>query len=235
MQALSPFDLQWCVRRLPRAVRMMMEENGALLVVAGGYIRACIAGEKINDIDLFSPSKEKAEAAAKKLSGNSKFHTSANAYTVRGKSRIAVQFIHRWTFPNPYLLLDSFDFTVAKAAFWYLPVLMPGHGGSWIGICHDDFYRDLAAKRLVYTSPDRNEDAGGSMLRVLKFYQRGYRIPLDSLGAVMARMAYAVDPDTRLGSSESGWAKIFTGQLREVDPLLDPTHAAHLPTQGEAE
>ena len=50
-------------------------------------------------------------------------------------------------------------------------------GGEYVGLCNIRFYPDLAARRLVYTSPLRNEDAGGSILRVLKFYQRGYRIP----------------------------------------------------------
>jgi hypothetical protein len=72
------------------------------------------------------------------------------------------------------------------------------------------------------------------MLRVLKFYQRGYRIPLDSLGAVMARMAVAINAD-RLhgavgGNDEEKTATVLTGMLREVDPNLDPHHLAHLPS-----
>jgi hypothetical protein len=34
--------------------------------------------------------------------------------------------------------------------------------------------------------------------------------------------------------NEKHWAQIMAGLLHEVDPLIDPTHAAHLPsTKGE--
>ncbi len=79
------------------------------------------------------------------------------------------------------------------------------------------------------------EDAGGSLLRVLKFYQRGYRIPLDSMGAVLARLCKAVDWDLVKGQgTATSWeeqaAKVLTGLLREVDPNIDPDHIAHLPS-----
>ena len=71
------------------------------------------------------------------------------------------------------------------------------------------------------------------MLRVLKYYQKGYRIPMDSLGKVIARLVskvnfHAIDP----GDNE--WlAKVVTGLLIEVDPAIDPLHNAHLPAQEE--
>ena len=96
------------------------------------------------------------------------------------------------------------------------------------------FYEDLAAKRLRYTSPQRNEDAGGSMLRVLKFYQRGYRIPLNCLGAVVSRLVKGIDFDAVSGGTEATRekqiAKVISGLLREVDPNVDPEHIAHLPS-----
>ena len=105
----------------------------------------------------------------------------------------------------------------------------------------DDFYSDLAAKRLVYRAPQRNEDAGGSILRVLKFYQRGFRIPLDSLGAVIARLVNQIDPaaieagihhgDDLLGKTiEERWAHIITSKLHEVDPMVNPAYFSHLPS-----
>ena len=100
----------------------------------------------------------------------------------------------------------------------------------------DRFYADLAAKRLIYRSPLRNEDAGGSLLRVLKFYQRGYRIPLNSLGAVIARLVNAVDEEkigAFAGNHEQKLAKVLTALLHEVDPAIDPEHIAHLPSDEE--
>ncbi len=77
------------------------------------------------------------------------------------------------------------------------------------------------------------------MLRVLKFYQRGYRIPLDSLGAVMARLIRAVNVkellDRPADCHESQWSKVLTGLLHEVDPNVDPTHIDHLPALQKPE
>lgn len=230
MQKLERHDLQWCLRRAPKIVLELMKRQGPTVVVAGGYIRACIARETVNDIDLFCPTKELAEALAIELAGGKeKMHTTDNAYTIRSASRVPIQFIHRWTYPTPESLLSSFDFTVACAAFWW-------DGTQWQSLCHNRFYADLAGKRLHYLAPNRNEDAGGSILRVLKFYQKEYRIPVDSLGAVIARLMRDVDlerlPERRELGLEGAIAKVVTGLLREVDPDIDPTHIAHLPSEN---
>lgn len=230
MKELEWHDLNWCLRRVPQSVLKLMKQQPNNLVVAGGFIRSCIANETINDIDLFTSNPVQAKSFASEISGKFKFIETDNAYTVTKVSKISIQFIHRWSYPQPEELLKSFDFTIAGAAFWW-------DGSQWKSLCHDSFYADLAAKRLVYTKPERNEDAGGSMLRVLKFYQRGYRIPLDSMGAVIARLVKGVDEKQlqsgEFGDSEKGWAKIITGLLREVDPNIDPSHIAHLPSREE--
>ncbi len=238
MNQLTPSDLQWCLRRTPRKVLELLKTYPGLFCVAGGFIRSCIANEKVNDVDLFASSKFHASLGANYLAakrGNdgapSRIHTSDNAHTVFGY-QTTPQIIHRWTFPHPREVIPSFDFTIASAAFWW-------ENGCWTSACHESFYADLAAKRLVYLSPIRNEDAGGSMLRVLKFYQRGYRIPLDSLAAVIARLCQGV-------RNSDGWTLddtfrheekltgILSGLLREVDPSLDPSHIAYLPSMKAA-
>ena len=229
MQLLTE-DLAWCVNRLPKLLRKLMKERPNKLVVAGGFIRSCIANEEVNDIDVFSPSAADAQLCVSilKLAGPDvlKIVKTENALTVCTKP-YPIQFVHKWTFAKPEDVMPSFDFTVAKAAIWF-------DGTNWISTCDDRFYPDLAAKRLVYCSPIRNEAAGGSMLRVLKFYQRGYRIPLDSMGAVISRLVRAVDMQTIAShpkeEQEKQLAKVLTGLLREVDPNIDPEHIAHLPT-----
>lgn len=208
---LNEMDLKWCLRRLPSEVREELKSAEGKLILAGGFIRACVAGEEINDIDLLCSSKDKAKSVAERLNSESgkDVWTSDNAITVK-KFSIPVQLIHRWTYDRPEDVIPSFDFTIAKAAIWYSSTI------GWTSQVAETFYEDLAAKRLVYTSPERNEDAGGSILRVFKFYQRGYRIPLSSLGAVIARLCQAVD----FGNcgTEERTAEILTGLLYEVDP-----------------
>lgn len=225
---LNPQDLSWCVKRLPRDLMKLLKEHAGRVFLAGGYIRSRITQENVNDIDLFVPNEAMAHIVASQYAGHdeNRVHKTQNAFTVKG-TRPTVQVIHRWTFENPIDVLKSFDFTIACAAIWW-------NGEKWESACHADYYSDLAGKRLVYLSPVRNEDAGGSILRVLKFYQRGYRIPLDSMGAVIARLMMGVKMDEvdSHGSEnrEPQLAKVLTGLLREVDPNIDPDHTAHLPS-----
>lgn len=228
---LRPTDVHWVVSRLPKDVIDAMKSNSKL-ILAGGFIRACVANEKPADIDMFASTKEEAGVIAGLLSAkrNRKPITTDNAITIPGPG-LALQFIHRWTFSSLDECIQSFDFTIASAAIAFVE-------GKWVGKCHSDFYADLAGKRLVYLAPARNEDAGGSMLRVLKFYQRGYRIPLDSLGAVIARLMTGINKEElplgrTNGNVEAAHALVLSGLLREVDPLLDPDHIIHLPSSQE--
>lgn len=229
MSTLSKYDLHFAVNRLPKVVLEAMKKQGTGMVVAGGYIRSIISGEKVADVDIFSPTKDLAQLIASQMASGkgARLIETDNAYTVLGYG-FPIQFIHRWTFGRPEEVVPSFDFTIARAAFWY-------DGNEWQSLCDESFYQDLAAKRLVYCAPQRNEDAGGSLLRVLKFYQRGYRIPLGSLGAVLGRMIADVPEEKftdRKGMAKEVWegqiGHVLTGLLREVDPLYDPEHLAHI-------
>ena len=239
MRELNPHDLNWAVRLLPVRLRNQMIKYGPRLVLGGGHIRSTVSGEKPNDLDLFTQTPEDAKLFAKELADEAKKkpYETGNAISVKLSPRHFVQYIHRWSFPTPQYLIESFDFTIACSALWF-------ESGKWTSLIDDEFYADLAAKRLVYRSPDRNEDAGGSVLRVLKFYQRGFRIPLDSLGSVLARLVDAVDlrgvevieghGGTAIGdTTEKRWASVITGLLREVDPQIDPEHFSHLPSLVE--
>lgn len=218
---LDKFDLNFCVNRLPKKLVEVIKNAKTKLFIGGGYIRGIIAQEKINDIDLFVSTKEDAAVFAGLLSHSPKdIYKTENAYTIRAP--LPLQIIHRWVFEKPEDISLSFDFTICCAVIWY-------ENEQWHSFCDDRFYMDLASKRLVYRCPDRNEDAGGSMLRVLKYYQRGYRIPLDSLGAVIARLMRSVKMDAI--DSEETLAKVLTGLLQEVDPNIDPNHISHLPSE----
>lgn len=221
---LHPQDLAWILARLNAKVKAELKASCGNVFLAGGFIRSMITKEPVADVDLIASSKEAAQALALRFSigCNLPVHQTPNAFTLRGYDP-AVQIIHRWTFDNPQSAIDSFDFTIAKAAIWF-------DGDYWRSVCHPDYYADVAAKRLVYTNPIRDEEPGGSMLRVLKFYQRGYRIPLDSLAQVIDRLVSTVNFDNTGGLSS---AEVICGLLREVDPAIDPAHTAHLPPAGE--
>lgn len=227
LMPLNPFDLKQCVRRLPKQVRALLQQNPRQACVAGGFIRAVVAGEQVNDVDIFAPSYLHASNYAASLAnqpGESprRMHKTDNATTIFGYF-ITPQIIHRWTFADVMDVVPSFDFTIACAVIFYCDRL-----NKWQGFCDPRFYQDLAAKRLVYRSPDREEEPGGSMLRVLKFYQRGYRMPLCSLAAVMARCVKDLNYDHEIDLADA-----IKGRLVAVDPQVDPDHEAHLPSLNE--
>lgn len=218
MQSLSTIDLNYVVRRIPSDIRRIMKETSTF--VGGGFIRETIAGNAPHDIDLFGPDKLGLKMLATTLAAqrNVKCHETDNALTVLAPPRMPVQFITRWLFSDPAKLIESFDFTVCQATVWF-------GNGQFHSAISDRFYPDLAARRLMYTYPQREEEAGGSMMRVLKFLKRGYNIQAPSLGGVMSRMeAKVVEAHLPLGRFEGNREKavghVFAGLLREVDPLL---------------
>jgi hypothetical protein len=226
VRRLQHEDLQWALRRTPRSLLELMKQNPGLMI-GGGFLRAIVAaGEQPSDIDVFVWSAEDAHRLAANLAeyNEGRVHTTDNAITVKGYS-LPIQFIHRWTFDEPEEMLASFDFTIACAAFWW-----DEEYERWESMCDDRFYADVAAKRLVYLSPEREEEPGGSLLRVLKFYQKGYRIPLDSLGAIISRLVYG---NLEIDDSEADTSARITDMLYEVDPSVDPEHIAHLPRYEE--
>ena len=224
---LNRYDLNWCVRRLPYSLRSTLEKYGAQIIVAGGYVRACILNEPINDIDLFVVDKDFAKQVALDMvqRDEKRLIITGNAITIRGM-KYPVQFITRWVYDSPDKILSSFDFTICQAAFWWNR--MDESGGKWMSSVSESFYQDLSAKRLIYTNPIREEEPGGSMLRVLKYYQRGYRITIDSFAAVITRLAAGVDYDDRIIMDgkicPDQYHKIIRGLLHEVDPNIDPDH-----------
>jgi len=220
MTSLIPEDLHHVVTRLPGDLRKLMTEKPIFL--AGGAIRALVGQEEINDYDLFGHDgiylEEVARAFAATRTG--RVFKTDNAITVVSSPRKPVQFITRWTYSDPLKIAESFDFSVAQAVVWYEPSTIVDKG-QWKSCISENFYADLAAKRLRYLNPVRNEDAGGSMLRVMKFLRRGYSIAPASVGKVIARLLTGVREDNPAWSSgdEYSRAVILTSLLREVDPL----------------
>ena len=220
MNALIPNDLHRVLANIPRDIRELLKNNPNI-ILAGGCIRSIIASEKINDYDLFGPSRDELERVAKDLAiaRGGKLHTTANAYTVLTHGRTPVQFIFRWTYAKPIDVVKDFDFSIAQAAI-YWDVLDPkDNTGHWMSVISDHYYADIAGKRLRYLSPKREEDAGGSILRVQKFLRAGYFIDVQSFSAVIARLCFGVE-QIKNNIDEEFLSRIISGLLLEVDPMI---------------
>lgn len=214
MSTLTAGDLQLVVSRIPRDLRKMMMEQP--IFCGGGFVRETIAGNPVQDIDLFGADKDLLKVTADYLASKrdgGKVHATDNAFTVLAAPRLPVQFITRWLFDSAEALVKSFDFTVCQAVVWF-----DRRTQRWVSMAASGFYPDLAARRLTYTFPIREEEAGGSMLRVRKFLARGYNIQAFALAGVIARLALAakINPDT----DETSAAFAISRKLVEVDPLL---------------
>jgi hypothetical protein len=222
-------DLTFITYKLPKDILALLRANENLFL-AGGFIRSTIAGTKVSDIDLFGSSIEQlgfiADGLAQSRAGIR--HNSHNAITILAPPRMPVQFITRWLFTDPIALINSFDFTACQAVVWYDRMR-----GVYDSECSDAFYPDLAARRLVYTFPKRDEEVGGSMMRVFKFIRQGWNIQATSVAGVCARLLQAVDQraidaavkheanvhETLKQTEERVVAMVITGLLRQVDPL----------------
>lgn len=215
---LTDNDLHYVLTRIPKDVlKIMKKEN---IILGGGFIRETIAGSAPNDIDLFGANKEVIRLLAEALSKDrsARIHKTDNAITIIKPPRMPVQFITKWLSNDPLEVAAGFDFTVCQAVIWF-----NREEKEFFSAISDEFYSDLAARRLVYTSPLREEAAGGSLLRVRKFLRRGYSIQAGSLGAVISRLMMAVRFDslpTKRDEYEEALTGVIAGLLHEVDPLI---------------
>ena len=91
METLTDTDLNYCVRRLPKDVRALMQ--GQRLFMGGGFIRETIAGGEPKDIDFFGGNKESlslmARLLAEKRQGS--VHVTDNAITLLAPPRMPMQ------------------------------------------------------------------------------------------------------------------------------------------------
>ena len=226
MTQLSRSDLNFVLSRCPRDILKLLRQNPGTLFLAGGFIRATIAGEKVSDIDLFGQSVDDLTRIAKDLTLERKgrYFKTDNAITVLSPPRIPVQFITRWLFTDPQTCINSFDYTVCQAVIWTEQIEIDAPEPElkktkiiFHSAISDVFYQDLAAKRLVYTFPQREEEAGGSFMRMVKFIKKGYNIQAPSMAGVMARILWKVRDE---GMTDEKWmATVITGLLRQIDPL----------------
>lgn len=209
---LKDKDVQKVVDKLPVELLDFMKSEKVFL--AGGAIRAVIAGEEIKDFDLFTASKDYACGFAEYLSAlcnNGDYLETENAFTVKDCMSLIpdIQFIHRWTFDNEWELINSFDYTIAQAAIWY-------EDGNWKSCAAHSFYDDLEAKRLTYTAPDREEEPGGSLLRMRKFLRMGYDISSYDMAKVISRLLRGVDLKYLADFNETEHASIINDLLTDA-------------------
>src|SRR3546814_20310016 len=83
---------------MPKDERELLKKHAGRLFLGGGFIRSVIAGEPVNDIDLFGDDAEWLRKVAEGLSAErtgSRIHKTGNAITLLTPERMTIQFITR--------------------------------------------------------------------------------------------------------------------------------------------
>lgn len=181
-QGMEPEDVVRVAAALPPTLaKAMHAHRGMAMVVAGGFVRDVVSGRRPRDVDVFVGTEDDVAAvdAVLRPAATGEPHVTDNAtgYVVDGR---LVQVVTRWTFTDAWEVLRGFDFTVAQAAVWH-------EAERWWGGVGPSFYADLAARRLRLSGvlPDERtpEEAGGTLMRLVKHSRRGYVATPDTVAA----------------------------------------------------
>lgn len=190
------------VAKLPEDVKRLLEHFGSGLTVAGGFCRDAFIGEEPKDVDIFAVSPEilaeallwfKTEAKDYQLerqkTNSVNFVSNFDDEQACFKDVAPVQFINRVFFPMHGELIRSFDWSICQIAVYY--ILEDG----WKGICTQEFGKDIQSETLHYTAPDRDEDPGASVLRMMRFTQRGWKPTEESIARCLGRFTSVIAGD----------------------------------------
>jgi hypothetical protein len=219
---LTKDDMARIVSQLPDKVERLMKKYPNMIRIGGGMPRSVLDDDDIKDIDVFvSAYLNPKRIALELMDASDEIRMTENALTIVSDSRSIppIQVIQRWQYNTIDQLLEAFDFTIAQIAFSYDDIL------GFYGTCSEAFRDDLEAQRLTYLSPVRDEAPGGSLLRVLKFSRRGYRINVAEYAKVITRMLRDVDWEEILRKYpqssvpfDDEVCRIIESRLFEVDP-----------------
>mgnify|MGYP001306427689 FL=1 len=174
---------------LPAEVQSILKRFPTKLMVAGGFVRDFLTEARPKDVDIFAITKGVLEEAWEEFWARTEKYPfkkkTKNTVTFCSNDELPkVQFIDKCFYPTAQALIESFDFTICQSAIYW-------NGLQWVGVCTEAFWTDICDWTAHYTAPQREEDPGASVLRMVKFARKGYEIPEDDIARVVGRF-YAV-------------------------------------------
>lgn len=182
IMTLHPDFVSLAVNNLPDEIRGVLMKLGPGLCVAGGFVRDTLLGEEPKDIDLFGTGVKVVADAITVLEklGYKRVSDTRNAVTFLSPEGPKVQVIRRVYYPTHEALVDSFDFSICQTAVWWA-------GDRFVGYCTEAFSEDIVNGKARYTAPERDEDPGASVLRMVRFAGRGFEVPQEDIENCLAR------------------------------------------------
>ena len=212
------------VRLLPPPLKDILMEHGPHICIAGGFCRDAISGRDPKDADIFAVGKREMEAVIEKFgweAANYSRHHTANTVTFKPFLNMDgycdIQFITRVYYPFHTDLISSFDFTICQCCVYW-------SGDSWIGLCTPEFWEDILAERARYTAPIRTEDPGASVLRLVKFARKGYKIGEQDVASCIGRFYAQLSgkPEEEMKEKvKSCFRRVGYGWRTEAEPVED--------------
>lgn len=147
--------------------------------IAGGCFKNIINGEKVKDIDIFFEN-EKEQVSAKMYFDKNKDYVfcyqnnKVDAFR-NVKNDIVVELI-KTKFGTPKDMLNTFDFTITKMAYFIEKILVDGDSEEIINhkiIYHKNLFEDLVMKRIIIDC-DKLDMPLGTFNRSLRYTKYGY-------------------------------------------------------------
>lgn len=200
-------------------------------MIAGGALTSAFTGQPINDVDIYFKSKEDFINAVANAYDNSMWCVAATdrAITFVQRDKV-VQLMHFDFFETAEAVFDAFDYTIVMAAYDI---------DKKEFVFHEDFFKHAAQRFLRFHSGTRYPY--GSLMRVLKYQDRGYKIGRSD----MLRIGLALqkvelnswdDLAKAIGGQYGEQAKIETETEFSIDAALDLYKDAEImvPTGGKS-
>jgi len=198
--------------------------------IAGGAITSVFTGKPINDVDFYFKSKDDFIEAVGLAYEDGQWCVAASdrAVTFASGDNI-IQLMHFDFFPTAEAVFDAFDFTVCMAAYDL---------DKEEFVFHEDFMKHAAQRHLSFHSGTRYPY--GSLLRVLKYQQRDYRIgrgDLLRIGLSLQKVKIESWDDlaAAIGGQYGDKAKIETDQPYSLEAAIDMFHNTEITVSTASE
>jgi len=167
-------------RSIPNRFQDVLESNNA--IIAGGAITSIFSSDEINDYDLFFRTKNDRQRVLNYLNDSNddtvpqifyeykekpeirKIYETETAITFEVEDLIVQVIVMDGIIDQPEKIIESFDFTISQGCYDFKIDEF---------IFKENFLKDLAQKKLVYTG---SEYPIATLLRMKKFIKRGFDI-----------------------------------------------------------
>lgn len=199
-------------------------------MIAGGALTSAFTGQPINDVDFYFKSKEDFIEAVAQAYEESLWCVAATdrAVTFVQHDRV-IQLMHFDFFTDAQAVFDAFDYTIVMAAYDI---------DKEEFVFHEDFFKHAAQRFLRFHSGTRYPY--GSLMRVLKYQDRGYKIGKSDLlriGLAFQKVELNSWDDlaAAIGGQYGEKAKIETEKEFSIDNALDMFKDTEITAPAKAE